>query len=76
MSGISGLCKWYLERDGKLIGWQIYYVHHYKIFGHWKCIRAGAGWKIWGDTQAEIETDPYCPHWAYFNPFKGSGLEK
>lgn len=76
LTGVSGLCKWYLERDGKLIGWQIYFVKHYRIFGHWKCIRAGAGWKIWGDTQAEIESDPYCPHWAYFNPFKGSGLEK
>lgn len=34
------------------------------------------GWKIWGSSKDEIETDPYCPHWAYFNPFKGSGLEK
>lgn len=72
LTGISGLCKWYMERNGKLICFQVYYVKHYQIFGHWKCIRAGAGWKMWG----EVESDPYCPHWVYFNPFKGSGLEK
>lgn len=71
-SGVSGLCRWYMERNGKLICWQVYYVYHYQIFGHWKCIRIGAGWKMWGD----VASDPYCPHWAYFNPFKGSGLEQ
>lgn len=71
-SGVSGLCKWYLEREGKLIGWQIYYVKHYRIFGRWKCVRIGAGWKLWGD----IVADPWCPHWIYFNPVKGSGLEE
>ncbi len=76
LSGVSGLCKWYLERDGRLIGWQIYYVHHYKLFGHWKCVRFGAGWKIWGSSQDEIVSDPYCPHWLYFHPMKGSGLEE
>lgn len=69
---MSGLCKWYMERDGKLICWQIYYVYHYQIFGHWKCVRIGAGWKMWGD----VASDPYCPHWIYFNPFKGSGREE
>ena len=76
LSGVSGLCKWYLERDGKLIGWQVYYVKHYRIFGHWKCVRFGAGWKIWGSSQDEIASDPYCPHWLYFHPMKGSGLEE
>lgn len=75
-SGVSGLCRWFMERDGKLICWQVYYVKHYRIFGHWKCVRFGAGWKIWGDSQAEIEADPYCPHWLYFHPMKGSGLEE
>ena len=75
-SGISGLCKWYLKRGGKLIGWQIYYVYHYQIFGVWKCVRIGAGWKLWGNTLADIASDPYCPHWAYLNPFKGSGREE
>jgi hypothetical protein len=70
-SGISGLCKWRLERDGKLYAWQIYYVRHYRIFGRWKCVRFGAGWKLWGD----IVADPQCPHWLYFHPIKGSGLE-
>lgn len=69
-SGISGLCRWYLERDGELIGFQIYYVKHYRIFGTWKCVRFGMGWKLWGD----IEGDPDCPHWLYFHPMKGSGL--
>lgn len=71
-SGVSGLCKWYLEREGRLIGWQIYYVKHYRFFGCWKCVRVGAGWKLWGD----IAADPWCPHWVYFNPVKGSGLEE
>lgn len=72
MTGISGLCRWYMERNGELICFQVYYVRHYKLFGHWKCIRAGVGWKMWGD----VVSDPYCPHWVYFNPVKGSGLEE
>lgn len=35
-----------------------------------------AGWKIWGSSKDEIESDSYCPHWLYFHPMKGSGLEE
>lgn len=70
-TGISGFCKWLVYRQGKLVAFQVYYVKHYKIFGVWKCVRAGFGWKVWGDPSGEI----YGQYWVYMHPFKGSGLE-
>lgn len=70
-SGVSGLCKWRIVRDGKAVAFQIYYVKHYRIFGTWKCVRAGAGYKIWGDQTGQV----FGQHWLYFHPFKGSGRQ-
>lgn len=70
-SGVSGLCKWRIVRDGKAVAFQIYYVKHYRIFGTWKCVRAGAGYKIWGDQTGQV----FGQHWLYFHPCKGSGRQ-
>ena len=71
-SGVSGMCRWKVFRDGKLVCFQVYLVRHYQIFGHWKCVRIGAGWKIWSEPgPGRI----YGQHWVYFHPIKGSGLE-
>ena len=66
-SGISGWCRWNVYRGAKLIAWQFYFVHHYKIFGVWKCVRLGIGWKCWGVKPFNAQ------HWLYFHPLKGSG---
>ena len=72
-TGVSGKCKWLVYRNGKLVAFQHYYVKHYKIFGVWKCIRAGCGWKIWSEPgPGRI----YGQFWVYCHPFKGSGLEE
>ncbi len=71
-SGVSGTCRWRVYREGKLVCWQVYFVWHYKVFGVWKCVRAGAGWKIWGDPGPGTI---YGQYWVYFNPLKGSGRE-
>lgn len=73
VSGVSGLCKWYVRRQGELVAFQIYYVKHYQIFGVWKCVRAGIGWKVWGSPGPGRV---YGQHWIYFHPLKGSGLEE
>ena len=71
-SGVSGTCRWKVFREGKLVCFQVYFVQHYQIFGHWKCVRAGCGWKIWSEPgPGRI----YGQHWVYFHPIKGSGLE-
>ena len=72
-SGISGGCRWKVFRDGKPVCWQFYYVKHYRIFGVWKCVRIGAGWKIWGQP---VPGYVYGQHWVYFHPMKGSGRNK
>lgn len=66
-TGISGWCRWNVYRGAKLIAWQFYFVHHYKIFGVWKCVRLGIGWKCWGVKPFNAQ------HWLYFHPLKGSG---
>ena len=66
-SGISGWCRWNVYRAAKLIAWQFYFVQHYKIFGVWKCVRLGIGWKCWGVKPFNAQ------HWLYFHPLKGSG---
>ena len=70
-SGVSGVCQWRVYRGGETVAFQWYYVKHYKLFGHWKCVRAGAGWKIWGQPSGKV----FGQHWIYFNPLKGSGRE-
>lgn len=70
-SGVSGTCRWRVYRNGELVAFQWYYVKHYKLCGHWKCVRVGAGWKIWGQPSGKV----FGQHWIYFNPFKGSGRE-
>ena len=71
-TGVSGMCRWKVFRDGKLVCFQLYFVKHYQIFGHWKCVRVGCGWKIWSEPgPGRI----YGQHWVYFHPIKGSGLE-
>ena len=72
-SGVSGTCRWKVFREGKLVCFQIYFVKHYQIFGHWKCVRAGCGWKIWSEPGPGRV---YGQHWIYFHPIKGSGLEE
>lgn len=69
LTGISGLCKWFMERDGKLICFQFYYVRHYRIFGHWKCVRAGMGWKMWGGRGKR----PLLPALGLLQPLQGVG---
>lgn len=71
-SGVSGVCRWRIYRGDKLVCFQYYRVHHYRIFGVWKCVRIGAGWKVWGDPGPKTV---YGQHWSYFNPFKGSGRQ-
>ena len=70
-SGVSGKCCWRVYRNDELVAFQWYYVKHYKLFGHWKCVRAGAGWKIWGQPSGKV----FGQHWLYVNPIKGSGRE-
>ena len=72
-SGVSGVCRWRVFREEKLVCWQIYIVRHYKIFGVWKCVRIGAGWKIWGTPGPGTVFGQF---WVYFHPIKGSGLQK
>lgn len=72
-SGISGVCRWKVFRAGKPVCWQFYYVKHYRICGAWKCVRIGAGWKIWGQS---VPGYVYGQHWVYFHPIKGSGRNK
>lgn len=72
-SGVSGVCRWRVFREGKLVCWQIYIVRHYKIFGVWKCVRIGAGWKVWGDPGPKTV---YGQYWVYFHPIKGSGRQQ
>ena len=72
-SGVSGVCRWTVYRDGKAVAFQYYRVRHYRIFGVWKCVRIGAGWKVWGEPGAG---SVYGQYWAYFHPFKGSGRQE
>ena len=66
-TGISGKCRWYAYRSGKLIAWQWYYCQHYDIFGIHKCVRIGFGWKIWSEEKLYDEPAQY---WFYINPVK------
>lgn len=69
-SGVSGIVHHFVYRNNKLVAFQHYYVKHYRIFGIWRCVRAGFGYKIWGEPSSKM----YGQHWLYFNPIKGSGL--
>ena len=69
-SGVSGIVHHSVYRNNKLVAFQHYYVKHYRIFGTWRCVRAGFGYKIWGDPSSKM----YGQHWLYVNPIKGSGL--
>lgn len=66
-NGISGVCRWYAYGDNKLIAWQFYYIYHYEIFGLKKCVRIGAGWKLWSESKLREEPAQY---FSYFHPFK------
>lgn len=75
LSGVSGLCRWYAYNgDGKLKAFQIYWVYHYQLGSLKKCIRFGIGWKIWGAFPDHRDNPMVSQYWAYFNPFKSSGL--
>ena len=64
-SGISGTCIRYACRGSRLIGWQYMYVKHYSLFGWQRCVRIGAGWKLWNPTK------PFkAQYWIFFNPMK------
>ena len=69
-SGVSGIVQHSVYRNNKLVAFQHYYVKHYRIFGTWRCVRAGFGYKIWGDPSSKM----FGQHWLYANPIKGSGL--
>ena len=71
--GVAGVCRWTVYRDGKAVAFQYYRVRHYRIFGVWKCVRIGAGWKVWGEPGAGSVFGQY---WAYFHPFKASGRQE
>ena len=66
-NGVSGVCRWYAYKNDELIAWQFYYIYHYEIFGMKKCIRIGAGWKIWSIEKLYDEPAQY---FIYFHPFK------
>ena len=66
-SGVSGWCRWNVLRGTKMIAWQFYWVWHYRVFGVWKCVRLGVGWKCWNEKPFTAQ------HWLYFHPMKGSG---
>lgn len=72
-SGVSGSCRWLVYRGGKPVAFQVYFVRHYRIFGVWKCVRIGAGWKVWGSPGPG---SVYGQFWAYFHPLKGSGRQQ
>ena len=64
VKGISGKCFWRLFRGDKLIGFQWYFVQHYKIWRLKACVRINFGWKLW---------NPECYHKQYaiyFHPMK------
>ena len=66
-SGISGYCFRKLIRDDRTKAFQFSYVKHYRILGIDKCIRIGAGWKLWNGVKLDIYKAQY---WAFFNPIK------
>ena len=66
-SGISGLVRWRAYREGRLITWQWYFVWHYEIFKSFRCVRIGAGWKIWDDEKLREQPAQY---WTVINLFK------
>ncbi|HIU85219.1 MAG TPA: hypothetical protein IAC66_07640 [Candidatus Aphodousia gallistercoris] len=66
-SGISGLCIRELVRDGKTKAFQFFFVRHYQLFGVDKCVRIGAGWKLWNGVK---EVGYKAQYWAFFNPIK------
>lgn len=68
-NGLSGVCRWYAYggTGGKLIAWQWYFIWHYEIFGLKKCVRIGAGWKLWSESKLREEPAQY---FSYFHPFK------
>ena len=68
-SGVSGVVHYRVYRNNKLVAFQDYLAYHYKVFGTWRCVRMGFGYKIWGEPTSKV----YGQHWLYFNPFKGSG---
>lgn len=69
-TGVSGSVHYKVLRNGRLVAFQHYCVKHYRIFGAWRCVRFGIGYKIWSDPSSKM----YGQYWIYFNPFKGSGL--
>lgn len=68
-NGISGLCRWRVYRQGKLVAWQWYFIYHYQIFGSLRCIRIGAGWKVW--SIEKLYTEP-AQYFSVLNPFKSA----
>lgn len=70
--GISGFVQYHVYRNGKHVAFQYYYVKHYRIFGTWRCVRLGCGYKIWGEPSSKL----YGQLWLYANPIKGSDLNK
>lgn len=63
----EGTCTWVAYRKGQPIAWQWMYIKHYSLFGEFKCVRIGFGWKIWDDEKLREEPAQY---WIYFNPVK------
>lgn len=68
-TGISGVCRWYASKGDtdKPLAWQFMFVWHYDLWKWHKCVRIGAGWKIWSEEPLRLEPAQY---WIYFNPFK------
>lgn len=64
-TGVSGVCKYRLYRDGNLIAFHYYEVRHYQYWHFKACVRISHGWKLW---------NPKClkkQYTAYWNPIKG-----
>lgn len=49
------------------VAWQWYYIKHYTLFGSKRCVRIGAGWKIWGVEK--LYTEP-AQYFSVCNPVK------
>lgn len=67
-NGISGSVFRRVNREGKFIAFQWYYIKHYSFWKITACIRIGIGWKLWGAWyENEGKT---AQHMMYFNLVK------
>lgn len=51
----SGMLRYFIEREGKRIYWQTYYVRQWGNSA--KCIRLNLGWKLWNFKEGDPTSD-------------------